>query len=162
MNPNSYVNPQQLVNMCILNLSEKKKCKEKKSLVLSCLNFSFWIFVCFCLLFLCIDYYQWITVQKRCSECLPFTHFISRQKKKVTFFKTEIGGLVVCGYDGISVLLKRITSFTFFRHQIQKWKQELVTMFCPSSDMKFLSANHLADLGQMYIIEILLTCSCVL
>lgn len=32
MNPNSYVNPQQLVNMCILNLSEKKKCKEKNLL----------------------------------------------------------------------------------------------------------------------------------
>lgn len=52
----------------------------------------------------------------------------------MTFFKTEIGGLVVCAYDGISVLLKRITSFTFFLHQIQQWKQELVSMFRPSSD----------------------------
>ncbi len=93
MNPNSYVNLLQLVNMCILNLSEKKKNlrkkEKKKSLVLSCLNFSFWIFVCFCLLLLCIDYYQWITVQKRRSECFPFTHLISRQKKNITFFKTE-------------------------------------------------------------------------
>lgn len=73
--------------MCILNLSEEKKKskgqKKKKSLVLSRLNFSFWIFVCFCLLLLCIDYYQWITVEKRSGECLTVTHFVSRQKKKI-------------------------------------------------------------------------------
>lgn len=44
--------------------------KKEKNLVLSCLNFSFWIFVCFCPLLLCIDYYQWITVQKHVVSVL--------------------------------------------------------------------------------------------
>lgn len=79
----------------------KKITKEKgkkKTLVLSCLYFSFWIFVCFCLLLLCIDYYQWIIVQK----------MLLRGKKIYDIlWSREIGGLVVCGYDGISVLFKK-------------------------------------------------------
>lgn len=45
----SFVNLLQLVNMCILNLGEKNpgKLEKKKSLVLSRLDLSFWIFVCF-------------------------------------------------------------------------------------------------------------------
>lgn len=51
-------------NLCILNLSEEKETKkeEEKNLTLSRLNFSFWISVCFCLIFLCINYYQWVIV----------------------------------------------------------------------------------------------------
>lgn len=109
---NSYLNLLQLVNMCILNFSEKRNLRKKNPLVLSCLNFSLGIFVCFCLFFLCIDYYQGITVQRNdmVSVYLSLTWFQSKKKK---YYNLYNGGLVVCDYDGISVLLKRFTSLTF-------------------------------------------------
>lgn len=48
--------------------------------------------------------------KKRHSECLSSTHLISRQKKKKkkdVLRSREVGGLVVRGYDGISVLFKK-------------------------------------------------------
>lgn len=99
--------------MCILNLSAKNWGKRKKKKKISRLElslFQFWIFVCFCLLLLCIDYYQWIIVQKKdiVSVYLPLTLFQGKKKKKKDVLRSrEVGGLVVRGYDGISVLFKK-------------------------------------------------------
>lgn len=51
--------------------------------------------------------------KKRHSECLPFTHIILRQKN-ITFFKTEIDGLVVCGYDDHFCTFKKNDFIYFF------------------------------------------------
>lgn len=131
------------------------KRKKKK---ISCLELSQFQFLDICvlrLLLLCIDYYQWITVQKRPSECFLFHSLYFKAKK---FFKSrEIGGLVVCGYDGISVFLKEFLRFTFFLHQIQRQKLKYVTVFCQSSDSDiFLSANHLGRPGSNTNTEIYL------
>lgn len=93
MNPNSYVNLLQLVNMCILNLSEKKnlrKKEKKKNLLSWAVSISVFGYLCAFVFYFCaLIIINGLLYKKRRSECFPFTHLISKQKKYITFFKTE-------------------------------------------------------------------------
>lgn len=92
MNSDSYVNLLQLVNMCILNLSDKTKWRKTEKKISS------WAVSISVLEYLCafVFYFvHWLLSMNYCtnwcSECFSFTHLISRQKKKekIIFFEAE-------------------------------------------------------------------------
>lgn len=91
MNSDSYVNLLQLVNMCILNLSDKTKLRKRKKKK-SRLELSQFQFLNICVLLsftLCIDCYQWVTVQNDVVSVSRSLTLFRGKKNKITFFEAE-------------------------------------------------------------------------
>lgn len=82
-------------------LEWKKITKEKGTKKISCLELSLFQFLDICVL-LSFTFVHWLLSMDYCTK-----NVTPRQKKYNILWSREIGGLVVCGYDGISVLFKK-------------------------------------------------------